>query len=267
MQIEEAVLEFEGRRAVLFGYAEDEFFKNISDHLQWNVVVLEELRKLPQGAVFCDVGANIGTSALSACYIVPDCRVISFEPSPRALACLHRMIAENGLKGVEVVEAAVGAAPGELPLAETEFLAGSHLSVVKHAMRSQPTALVPVVTLDDVLLDQKRLDRLDLLKIDVEGFELDVLDGAMRVIDRFKPRMVIEYSAFGIVVNADGSPLRLVERLLEMAGEMNVMMPWGAAHVTPDAASIKHFIFGNMRVGAQDVAISVRPDYRASSPG
>jgi FkbM family methyltransferase len=263
LEIQEACVEFEGRSATLFGYENDYFFQNINEHLHGAVTVNNELRQLPAGSVICDVGANVGTTALAASYIVPDCQVISFEPSPLALACLRRTVSVNNLHNVEIIEAAVGARVGQMAMAETEFLAGSHLLPVGKATRDAGTAIVSVVTLDDVLLRQKEISRLDLIKIDVEGFELDVLDGAMLTIERFRPRMVIEYGAFGIVVNADGSPLKLIERMLEIAGAFTATMPWGELTVVPDPKVIKDFIFANMKVGAQDIALSVRPDFVA----
>jgi len=91
-----------------------------------------------------------------------------------------------------------------------------------------------------------------------------VLDGAMEVIERFRPRLVVEYSAFAIVVNADGSPLRLLQRLLDLAGPFDILMPWGGFRLESTPKSVKDFIFANMRVGAQDLTISVRPDYPGS---
>lgn len=262
--MDRVVVDMAGRKAVLFGYQGDAYFEQINDHLYQSSVFVYELKRLPPGAVICDVGANIGTSAIYSAFVVPDSRVLSFEPSPRALACLKRAVDANNLANVEIVEAAVGARAGRVALAETDYLAGSHLVPVEGGAFYPATAEVPVVALDDYLIREKKLERLDLLKIDVEGFELDVLDGAMEVIERFRPRLVVEYSAFAIVVNADGSPLRLLQRLLDLAGPFDILMPWGGFRLESTPKSVKDFIFANMRVGAQDLTISVRPDYPGS---
>lgn len=251
----ELKLSFNYREAVFFGYDGDYFFEHLNDHLHGASTILAELMALAPDAVIWDVGANIGTTALSAAYLLPQSKVLSFEPGPRALDCLQRMIKANGLEQqCEVVPAAVGARAGTIRFAETDFLAGSHVDLGALKGEVATGLTVPVVSLDEVVR-QRRPERIDLLKIDVEGYEQQVLEGARELIARYKPRIVMEYSAFGTVVNCNGSPLDLAQLMLDIAGEFTAQFPWGDSRVH-DAESLRHFIFANMKIGAQDVAFS-----------
>lgn len=126
-----------------------------------------------------DVGANYGEMLVDVEF-PPDARVMAFEPNPAVLPFLRRTLAELGK--VELVEAAVSSRSGELPFVVDRQWSGMS--------RVDPDALtpfrVPAVTLDSVLegdgcpLPQAAL----LLKIDVEGHERAVLEGARQSIGR-----------------------------------------------------------------------------------
>ena len=75
--------------------------------------------------------------------------------------------------------------------------------------REASTVNVEMTTLD-ILVKQLGLKRLDLVKIDVEGFELDILKGAIETIKTFNPRfVVVEFNSFAICCNRNQSPQQL----------------------------------------------------------
>jgi FkbM family methyltransferase len=141
----------------------------------WN----ELLGSVESGDVVADVGANVGLYAVAlARRVGPTGRVIAYEPDAANAELLCRNIELNGVgRVVEVCELAVGSAPGELP-----FLSDRQQSRVDPAGESR----VRVVALDD------ELERIALLKIDVEGLECDVLDGARSLLadERRRPRRI-----------------------------------------------------------------------------
>jgi FkbM family methyltransferase len=242
---------FEDRPVTFFGYQGDYFFDNVEAHLHAATLVLQEIRKLPADAVVLDVGGNVGTTVWPAAVLPERSRVIAVEPSPKAQACLDAMIAENGLQNVQVVRKAAGARRGRLKLAETEFLAGSFIQSDQSIKGALGAIAVPVTTVDAIVRDLK-LTRLDLLKIDVEGFEEHVLKGALKTLARFKPTVVMEFGSFAIVTNRNGSPLDLARMVLKIAPEFNALMPWGFVRVH-DEASLRDFLFANMKYSAQDI--------------
>lgn len=136
------------------------------------------------GDTVVDVGANIGYYALLAARIVgPRGRVLAFEPEPDNLVELRMNIERNGLGMVEIRPVAVGAQAGTV-----SFLRGINGGVTGGAADDgASTVQVPMVALDDVLEGP-----VGMIKIDVEGYEGEVLAGARRVIERCKPRLFVE---------------------------------------------------------------------------
>ncbi len=130
------------------------------------------------GYVVCDVGANIGT------YTIPLARlvgrrghVVAFEPNRPTRACLRKNLRQNGLSHVSVIGAAAGAGAGVASLVITDNLGEVHLAPA-------PEAGVPCVqvTTLDAEVTRLGLRRVDFIKLDVEGFELAALQGAIRTL-------------------------------------------------------------------------------------
>ena len=132
------------------------------------------LRRLIQpGMAVADVGANIGLLTLVMAWATgPGGRVIAFEPEAVPRANLEKMKHLNGLSWVEVRDQAVGEKPGRLTFHVSDIIGHSSLYALPEAEEAR-TIEVEVVRLDDVAPAK----RLDVVKIDVEGAELDVLAG------------------------------------------------------------------------------------------
>lgn len=148
------------------------------------------LNFLPQGGTAVDVGANLGE------WTVPLARkagttgqVLAIEPNPAIAEALNRTLVINNLTQVSVTEAAVSDRPGSAELVLNPASSGeSRLGLPAAGQRS---VTVPVRCLDDITSEHK-LNRLDLVKIDVEGHERRVLEGARATLERFHPVLIIE---------------------------------------------------------------------------
>lgn len=127
---------------------------------------------LKPGMVFIDIGANVGTYALHvATRAGPDARVLAFEPHPRTFAKLAYNLEANGVKNVVARNLAIAAEAGRMDLYSDGGGNIGHASLLREgagAVRS--TQAVPVAPLASVLAEEG-VDGVDLLKIDVEGFE------------------------------------------------------------------------------------------------
>jgi FkbM family methyltransferase len=154
-------------------------------------LLCERLSKRAPGAVFLDVGANIGLHSLAVARAVPTARIFSFEPGRATFATLERNIARSGFGGVaRALPLAIAAQPGR---ALFQYCADNAYSSLQPDERS-PVALgyeVEVVTLDQWVA-AAGLDRVDLLKVDVEGGEKDVIEGARRILAYYHPELLVE---------------------------------------------------------------------------
>jgi FkbM family methyltransferase len=137
------------------------------------------LRRLVRpGMAVADVGANIGLLTLvMASAVGATGKVIAFEPEAVPRENLEKMKYLNGLAWVEVRAQAVGAKAGRLTFHVSDIIGHSSLYALPEAEEAR-TIEVEVVRLDDVAPAK----RLDVVKIDVEGAELDVLAGMKGVI-------------------------------------------------------------------------------------
>ena len=146
-------------------------------------------RLLKPGDCFVDVGANIGYLTLVGASLVgPTGSVIAFEPLSRARTSLVRNVALNKAVQVAVHGDAVCDRTGTVV-----FNIGpdhhTRTSSLLPTTESQGQTVVPCTRLDDVL---RETDRVRLLKIDVEGAEHLVLEGAGRTLDLYAPDIIIE---------------------------------------------------------------------------
>jgi FkbM family methyltransferase len=147
--------------------------------------------------VFIDAGANIGNHSVYLGALLGG-HAISIEPNPRVLPVLRRNL-EHNVRGHAVYDCAVGAATGTgrvVPPGPDETNAG--MARVEVSTGSADPGDVPIATLDALLADYRRSQGRHgpvlLLKIDVEGAELDVLRGAPGLLAREKPHVFVEAS-------------------------------------------------------------------------
>jgi FkbM family methyltransferase len=129
-------------------------------------------RQLKPGMTFVDIGANIGyTAALAAQLVGQAGRVLAFEPSPRTVDLLRRNIADNRLTNVTIYPYAIG----EAHRTRTFWLTEAALTDGFH--QGPWSAAVASVEVDERRLDQLVAAPVDLVKIDVEGAEIETLRG------------------------------------------------------------------------------------------
>jgi len=151
--------------------------------------------QLPSGGTFWDVGANIGLISLFASKIAgPKGHVISFEPSPHVLALLRRNT--EGVTNIKVLPYGIGNANTLKSFAsQGTSSAASFVEDVTAINRS----FLPDQPIQQVTVNMRKLDTvLDaapppaLVKIDIEGFELEALKGADRLLSSIRPKLLIE---------------------------------------------------------------------------
>lgn len=152
------------------------------------------LAALGRGGTFIDVGANIGFYSLLASQRVGSTgRVHAFEIDPRPLHCLRKTVARFDLPNIDIIEAAVSSIDGYVWYQPQREHGHNRIDVSFKAGRK-----VRSIKLDTWVADVG-LQRVDALKIDVEGAEFLVLDGSRATIARFKPIILCEIGSDGSV--------------------------------------------------------------------
>jgi FkbM family methyltransferase len=174
-------------------------------------------RLLRRNMTFVDIGAHHGLYTLLASKRVGwDGRVIAIEPSPRECARLKKHLRFNRCSNVELVPCAAGEDPGETDLFLVDGF-NDWCNSLRPPAIDAPTRTVRVrVRRVDEILSERRISKVDFVKLDVEGAELSVLYGAMRLLQR-EPRPALLAEVQDIRTAAWGYPAReIIQFLMRM---------------------------------------------------
>jgi FkbM family methyltransferase len=180
--------------------------------------------RLRPGGCFIDVGANIGFfSLLAATLAGPDGQVIAVEPVPANADLIKANATLNRFNNVTVVRAAAGAAnrTGDLILARHH--GGAALASAPTPPDARGRLSVPVVTLDG-LVSHLGLPPPTMVKIDVEGAELEVLAGMPGTLWRHQPDILFEVDAQGMA-EAEARYAKISEALGHYGYEVRRLEP------------------------------------------
>lgn len=193
-------------------------------------------RLVMPGSTVIDVGANIGYNTIHAARRAgPRGRVVALEPTPDNLAVLRRNLAASGLANVVVEAVAAGRVAGT-----RDFFVRGEKSAVNSLFPESCYAhvtdilRVPVVPLDELV------EAADVVKIDVEGAELDVLEGMARILRAPRIALIVEWhpllqqmAGYG----ADALPRWLLERGFDLRAASHLAVRRLAAADVPEVAS------------------------------
>lgn len=147
--------------------------------------------------IVLDIGANCGVYALHCRYRQPNCRIICCEPVPKTFQVLGDNLKLNNAADIVVMKTALGNYTGEISLDVSPNFPSLNGVMLKAHSRSWMKAewmekiMVPVSTVEDIA-EKNNIQQIDILKIDVEGAEMEVLEGAEPVLCNVD-KIVIEY--------------------------------------------------------------------------
>ncbi len=171
------------RSARVFGYRME---LDVSDWIQRNMYLgcyeQRETRHLRPGMTFVDVGANVGYYTAMASSIVGAGRVISYEPNPYAYQWLKEWALANEATNITPVCAALGGAEGTITAYYADADTRSTSLVPALACRAGNETVVKVITLDSEA-ERLGIRHIDVMKIDVEGYEPQVFKGASQLLE------------------------------------------------------------------------------------
>ena len=182
-------------------------------------------RMLRPGHIFYDIGANAGFfTLLGARCVGSSGRVIAVEPLPRNIEMLEKHLAINNISNVRIVEKAI-----------SDFVGTARFTVEGHStskISAEGQAVVEVTTLDTIMEELGTPP--NLMKVDIEGAEIELLKGARKVLEQFRPVVFVAVHSkeiFDVLVDMaprmkyeveelDGTDIRSVEFCPEV-----VLMP------------------------------------------
>lgn len=155
-----------------------------------------------------DLGSNIGSYSLQFARMASKGMVYAFEPSQFNLRRLEKNISLNSFNNIRTYNVALGenAANAELSVINPYNLGMNRITKVPGKYSSENI----LVTTLDFLDAQNTFEKADLVKIDTEGFELKVLRGAWKFLQRWKPVLFIELIDFNLM-QQDDSASALIE--------------------------------------------------------
>ncbi|CAD6509390.1 hypothetical protein LMG27952_00273 [Paraburkholderia hiiakae] len=173
---------------------DDKYAEGMSDEFEPDLISLLAVM-CDGGAQALDIGANIGCTALALSQIVGDGKVVAVEPVPRTFALLTKNV--GAVANITRQNFAFGSQAGTLPMQGSETnLSGAFIANEFHTGRAGHFTVDVAVRTVDEAFSSLGLEKVDFMKIDVEGFELDVLEGATETLRKCKPRVVLEMNHF-----------------------------------------------------------------------
>lgn len=154
------------------------------------------------GVVALDCGANVGVHTIEWAHAMTNWgAVLAFEAQERIFYMLAGNIAINNCFNARAIWAAVGAQAGEIGVPRPDYFRNASFGSLEIRKTDRTEYIGQAINYSSDELEKTRmlaiddlcLDRLDFLKIDIEGMEMEALDGARLTIERAKPQIFIEH--------------------------------------------------------------------------
>lgn len=170
-----------------------------------------------QGTVI-DIGANIGNHALYFSHRFK--QVVAFEPHPLT----YRLLTFNTecVENITAIDQGLGEQAGSLTLTEDALNMGASSLVVEKGAGAEQTT-IDIDTLDNAVADIRHIE---MIKVDVEGFEINVLKGGVKTIEKHQPIIVLEQHASEFIDGSSPSLVFLAERGYRFCWHQKGSIPW-----------------------------------------
>lgn len=193
-------------------------------------------QSLKVGDVVVDVGAHIGFYTLLAAKIVGEAgKVYAFEPDSKNFSLLTKNVAANGYKNVILVNKAVSNKTGQAKLFIHPENTGDHR--LYSAGDSRVSKTIETVSLDDYFANSS--EKIDFIKLDIQGFEYQALSGSKKTISKQKNlKMITEFWPYGLAKSGD-SANKLLSLLKELGFKLFIIPELGKKLVQVRAKGLR----------------------------
>ena len=169
-----------------------EYLVNNQEYEPWTLKFAKDVLTKIDNPVIFDVGANVGLISIPLSGTFKKGKVYAFEAIPQCAEVLKNNMKRNKINNLTVIDKAVSSTPGNLELNLSSQLGATNVSQIQLGENTSPN-IVESITLDN-FVKLNKIDHIDLLKIDVEGWEEHVLLGAEESILKFKPCCIMEFN-------------------------------------------------------------------------
>lgn len=177
-------------------------YTHIEDELNNIFIIID---RLPDNCIIVDGGANAGFFTIPVAQRVKEKNglVISFEPQREIFNGLAGTVALNNLSNVRINRMGLGNIDGSASLPKVDYSVSQDFGLISVTQDKVffnlhdevvDQSFVKIVTIDEI-----NLPRLDFLKLDVEGYEISAIEGAIKTILQYRPFIWVEYWKVGLV--------------------------------------------------------------------
>lgn len=192
---------------------------NLANIVEWHLyfgfkeIAKEKLFQLhSQPLSIIDVGANIGEVSLSFARKYPNASVYGFEPHPTTFEKLKSNQSLNAFKNLQLLNLGLGAQKGEVFFEERMSGNPGMNRVTSDPEKS--ARQIQITTLDS-FIEKNQVTTISIIKIDVEGYEHEVLKGAVQLLTNYRPALFIELDDSNLKEQGSSAPdlIQFIESL------------------------------------------------------
>jgi FkbM family methyltransferase len=223
---------------------------------------LEPLRRFVSernaGGLILDVGANIGLTSLAMSFAAPNGRVIAFEPSPANIPLFEANT--RGHAQIHLERCGVADQSGWLDFVVPEAGANCHVATAEYEYASDPNfhgVRAPITTLDAYWGEMLGGKHVSIIKVDVEGFEPNVLAGARSLMSQCRPAIWLEFNSVTLNVAHGYSPMAFAKALFECFEVLRVQDD-GTLRQVPSVGALVHDNI-TLHGSVEDIVLLARP--------
>lgn len=210
---------------VIQGKDGDQYFNDIPSDTPFYESYFPFLYQIVEDDSVClDIGANIGLISLAISQLNPKSKVYSFEPTPEIFNLLKSNIEANSIKNIVPSQLALSDKKQKLNFINVNNYSAGNFSLNPEFSGKRKEVFgeyiqVQADTLDS-WMEKNKLKKLDFIKLDVEGSELQVLKGAKKTLQKYRPYVAMEFNSYCYILFQNKTPMDALDEIMTYFDEV-----------------------------------------------